>query len=78
MMAVSLAGSGADLRVAGRQALFQGEFAKSTIDTANYDVTPDDQRFVMIRADEASAQTSLHVLINWFGAIASSLSSQSR
>jgi Tol biopolymer transport system component len=78
MMAVSLAGSGADLRVAGRQALFQGEFAKSAIDAANYDVTPDDQRFVMIRAEEASAQASLHVLINWFGAIASSLSSQSR
>ena len=78
MMAVSLAGSGADLRVAGRQALFQGEFAKATIDAANYDVMRDDQRFVMIRAEEASAQASLHVLVNWFGAIASSLSSPSR
>jgi serine/threonine-protein kinase len=78
MVAVSLAVSGADLRVAGRQALFEAEFAKSTIDAANYDVTPDDQRFVMIRADEASTQTSLHVLINWVGAVATMLSSQTR
>jgi serine/threonine-protein kinase len=79
MMAVSLAGNGPDIRVAGRQALFQGAFAKGTIDAANYDVTADDQRFVMVRAEEqASAQASLHVLINWFGAIAASLSSPPR
>ena len=79
IMAVSLSGSGADIRAAGPHALFQGEFAKGTIDVANYDVTPDDQRFVMVRAEgQASAGATLHVVINWFGAIASSLSSQSR
>ena len=75
MMAVSLAASGADLRAAGPHALFQGEFAKWTIDAANYDVMPDDQHFLMVRAEEqASAQASLHVLMNWFDAIAPALS----
>ena len=79
MMAVSIAGNGADIRAAGPHALFQGEFVKSTIDAANYDVMPDDQRFLMVRAEEqASAQASLHVLMNWFGAIASALSSPPR
>lgn len=73
LMAALLAG--ADLRVAARQALFQGEFARSSVATANYDVSPDDQRFVMVRAVETSAQASLHVLVNWFGAVASTLSS---
>jgi serine/threonine protein kinase/Tol biopolymer transport system component len=48
------------------QMLFDVDFARGTIDTANYDVMPDG-RFVMIqRPPQASAQTSVHVLINWF------------
>jgi len=46
-------------------ALFDGDFARGTIDSSNYDVMLDG-RFVMIqRPAPASEQTTLHVLINW-------------
>ena len=45
--------------------LFKGEFAAGTIDSSNYDVMPDGQRFVMIQR-QSQAPTTLHVLMNWF------------
>ena len=51
---------------AGRPAmLFEGDFARGTIDSPNYDVMPDG-RFVMIQPplQQAGAE-SLHVLLNW-------------
>jgi hypothetical protein len=45
--------------------LFKGDFAAGTIDSSNYDVMPDGQRFVMIQR-LSQAPTSLHVLMNWF------------
>ena len=45
--------------------LFKGEFAAGTIDSSNYDVMPDGQRFLMIQR-QSQAPTTLHVLMNWF------------
>jgi serine/threonine protein kinase len=47
------------------QLLFKGDFAAGTIDSSNYDVMPDGQRFVMIQR-QSQAPTTLHVLMNWF------------
>ncbi len=51
------------------RALFEGDFVRGTMDTANYDVMPNRRGFVMIQrpADASAAQTTLHVLLNWFG-----------
>ena len=69
MMAASVA-AGAEMRIAKPHALFEGEFAKGTIDAANYDVTSD-RRFVMVQAAEQSTtQPTLHILLHWFDTIA--------
>jgi serine/threonine-protein kinase len=69
MMAASVA-AGAEMRIAKPHALFEGEFAKGTIDAANYDVTGD-RRFVMVQAAEQSTtQPTLHILLHWFDTIA--------
>jgi serine/threonine-protein kinase len=50
--------------------LFEGEFARGTIDSPNYDVMPDGQRFVMVQRPPSTIdQMTLHVLINWFDAL---------
>jgi Tol biopolymer transport system component len=68
MMAVSLTGRGADLQAGRPQALFDGPFAKGSIDAANYDVTPDGQRFLMVQSDQPTAgSTTFHALIHWIG-----------
>jgi serine/threonine protein kinase/Tol biopolymer transport system component len=63
MMAVPVDGN---LRSQPRT-LFSGEFARGTLDSPNYDLMPDGQRFVMIqRQPETAEQPTLHVLTNWF------------
>jgi serine/threonine-protein kinase len=52
--------------VGRQQMLFEGGFARGTIDSANYDVLPDGQRFVMIQRQRQSEEATLHVLLNWF------------
>jgi serine/threonine-protein kinase len=52
-------------RASRPQLLFKGEFAGGTIDSSNYDVMPDGQRFIMIQR-QSQAPTTLHVLMNWF------------
>ena len=74
MMAVGLAGSGADLQAGRPQELFDGQFAKGSIDAADYDVTPDGQRFLMVQSDQpSSGSTMFHVLIHWIGGAGSTL-----
>jgi serine/threonine-protein kinase len=47
--------------------IFEGDFAPGTIDSPNYDVMPDGQRFVMLQKPLPSAsQSTLQVLMNWF------------
>ncbi len=44
--------------------LFEGQFAISRI-AANYDITNDGRRFLMIRSEKESVPTKLHVVLNW-------------
>ena len=54
--------------------LFEGRFAKGSIDAANYDATPDGQRFLMVPAGQASSSpTMFHVLVNWVGTVGSTV-----
>ncbi len=48
--------------------LFEGSFETTNNFRANYDVTPDGQRFLMIQSGEQqdSAATQIHVVLNWF------------
>jgi serine/threonine-protein kinase len=65
MMVASLEG-GAPPRVTAMRLLFEGEFERGTADTANYDVTPDNQRFIMVRGGSSTEDRRVvHVLTNW-------------
>jgi eukaryotic-like serine/threonine-protein kinase len=66
MMAVTIDAAGQVQ--SGPGALFDGDFVRGTLDTANYDVMPDG-RFVMVRRSSQSAEPTLHVLINWLGTL---------
>ncbi len=44
--------------------LFEGAFARDGASAA-YDVASDDQRFVMIRTEEAESADRIHVVLNW-------------
>ncbi len=48
--------------------LFERGHERSPVAGANYDVTPDGQRFLMVQASEQhdSAATQIHVVLNWF------------
>jgi eukaryotic-like serine/threonine-protein kinase len=47
--------------------LFEGPYVAATITTPNYDVSPDGQRFLMIKPSEQSgAMTQIVVVQNWF------------
>jgi hypothetical protein len=49
--------------------LFEGQYQSlSTISTPNYDVSPDGQRFLMLKPTEQvqSAPTQINVVLNWF------------
>ncbi len=48
--------------------LFEETFQRGSVYRANYDVSPDGQRFVMIQAGEPqeSAPTQINVVLNWF------------
>jgi serine/threonine-protein kinase len=57
-----------DKRMAAPQVLFEDVFEPGTIDGANYDLTPDQARFVMVSAGaHGPAPSPLHVLVNWLG-----------
>jgi dipeptidyl aminopeptidase/acylaminoacyl peptidase len=47
--------------------LFAGQYAPSLLTAPNYDVSPNGQRFVMIKEDEqAATATQINVVLNWF------------
>ena len=74
MKAVRVTGSGANLQAAPPLTLFDGRFAKGSIDAANYDVTPDGQRFLMVQSDQhSSGSTMFHVLTHWVASAGSTL-----
>ena len=65
MMAVTIDAGG---QAQPPRVLFDGDFARGTIDAANYDVMPDG-RFVMIQRPSPTSGPTLHVLINWLAAL---------
>jgi len=47
--------------------LFEGPYNISFLSlTANYDVTPDGQRFVMVRSGQTVVQSQINIVLNWF------------
>ena len=48
--------------------LFEGPYLPTTASSAFYDVSPDGQRFLMLKPveSEASAPTQINVVLNWF------------
>lgn len=54
-------------RLSKPKMLFEGRYegAVGWFGYANYDVTADGQRFLMIRGEEEPAPTRIHVVLNW-------------
>jgi Tol biopolymer transport system component len=47
--------------------LFEGRYMPTLATITNYDVTPDGQRFLMIKAsEEKTSATQINVVLNWF------------
>jgi hypothetical protein len=55
------------LRLSKPEVLFEGRYEGATgwFGYADYDVTADGQRFLMIRSDEEPAPTRIQVVLNW-------------
>ena len=65
MMAVSLETVPA-LRPGAPRVLFQGRYVRTATITPEYDVTPDDQHFVMIQpSEDVPSNTLFKVVLNW-------------
>jgi hypothetical protein len=59
-----------DLTVTAPRKLFDGPYALSAIQDRSYDVTPDGQRFLIVRhADAAQGTVRLNAIVNWFDAL---------
>jgi eukaryotic-like serine/threonine-protein kinase len=68
MMAVDIA-TRPSLTVAKPRILFEGPYLATPLTSPNYDVSPDGQRFLMLKPDEqtsSSAATQIVVVQNWF------------
>jgi serine/threonine protein kinase/Tol biopolymer transport system component len=48
--------------------IFEGRYELSPVQSADYDVSPDGQRFLMLKPNDQtqSAQTQINVVLNWF------------
>ena len=64
MLAVPVA-TGRDFEHAAPLVLFEGSY-DFTPGMRAYDVTPDGQRFLMIKEDASSESNEIHVVLNWF------------
>jgi hypothetical protein len=47
------------------QLVFEGPYLTDLFATSNYDISPDGQRFLMIKEDKQEAG-QIHVVQNWF------------
>jgi eukaryotic-like serine/threonine-protein kinase len=66
MMAVDVTTQGA-FSAGKPRVLFEGAFVPTPRSLSNYDVAPDGQRFLMLKATEqAQAPTQINVVLNWF------------
>jgi hypothetical protein len=46
--------------------LFEGVYDRQFGPVTNYDVSPDGQRFLMVKPAEQSGPTQINVVLNWF------------
>jgi hypothetical protein len=48
--------------------LFEGQYVPTPATLHNYDVSPDGQRFLMLKPSEQaqSAPTQMNIVLNWF------------
>jgi hypothetical protein len=66
MMAVTIGARGDSLEPEPPRLLFEGRFTVSEVGVdAWYDVSPDGQRFLMMKTDEARNTTSIVVVQDW-------------
>jgi hypothetical protein len=67
MMAVDIA-TQPGFTVGKPRMLFEGQYVPTPTTSPNYDVAPDGQRFLMLKATEQtySAPTQINVVLNWF------------
>ena len=65
LMSVAFANT-PDVSIGTPQALFEGPYLLGSPGGHNYDVTPDGERFLMIKAANEGAPDQLHVVLNWF------------
>jgi eukaryotic-like serine/threonine-protein kinase len=63
----------ATARVGTPNVIFRGDFAMGSLDSPNYDVMPDGQRFVMVSETQRTAPRELHVVLNWVGSVAAAM-----
>ena len=66
LMVVALT-PGAVLQPKAPEGLFEGRYRKNLLGfyAANYDVSPDGSRFVMVRTKNLVMPTVIHVVLNW-------------
>ena len=67
MMAVDIA-TQPSFSVGKPRMLFEGQYQPTPVTFPNYDVSPDGQRFLMLKPSEQdqAAQTQINVVLNWF------------
>ena len=46
--------------------LFDGDFRTGNVSRADYDVTPDGQRFLMVHLGDLLEASQINVVLNWF------------
>ncbi|MGH9811936.1 MAG: protein kinase domain-containing protein [Candidatus Acidiferrales bacterium] len=75
MMGVAVS-PGPALQVGAPQLLFEGPFNRGGINPgyAEYDVSPDGQRFLMIRSEQEGGATQMTVVLNWLDSLRTSRS----
>jgi hypothetical protein len=64
MMAVDIA-TQPEFAAGKPRMLFEGPYELSPVQTDNYDVSPDGQRFLMLKPAERVAPTQINVVLNW-------------
>jgi hypothetical protein len=65
-MAVEIA-AGSGFQAGTPKLLFEGRYEKRPASETNFDVSPDGQRFLMVKAlEQQKSLTQIHVVLNWF------------
>jgi hypothetical protein len=66
MMAVDIA-TQPSFAMGKARMLFEGQYVPTPATAPNYDVTPDGQRFLMLKPiEQAAGPTQINVVLNWF------------